>query len=184
MRLANTQLELEENQERLKIVLPIKRNWLGLAAYSLLVVVWLVILILFLIYLFRPPFPSVASTTYRLVWRGLIVIWLFIWGRYIGRFVLRWWQFYLARREILFINKDVLIIRRPVSLFGLTDAYDMRYVSPFYLHERYHCPAFQYGNTRHILFGVGLPLTESQLLLSYFNRRYFPLSQTDTEEET
>lgn len=182
MRLANTQLELEENQQRLKIVLPVKRNWLGVVAYTLLVIVWLVILVLFLVYLIRPPFPTVASTTYRFVWRLLIIIWLLIWGRTIGRFVLRWWQFYLAQREILFINQDVLIIRRPVSIFGLTDAYDMRYVSPFYQHEQHRCPAFRYGNTQRILFGLGLPPAESDSLLHYLNRRYFPSLQSEEQE--
>jgi hypothetical protein len=176
MRLANTNLQIEENDERLKIVLPLKRQWPGLLAYSLLSLIWLGMLALFVVYLFNPPLGDFVSIAYRVGWRLLILVWLVVWGRYLGRYVLRGWQFYAASREILFINRQLLIIRRPVSLFGLTDAYDMQYVSPFYRHERSGNLAFQYGKTNHILFGLGLSPVEQGVLLSYLNHRFFPQS--------
>lgn len=173
MRLANTSLQIEEDDQRLKIVLPLKRQWPGFVAYSLLLAIWIGFLGLFVTYLFRPPLGDAVSTAYRIGWRLLILVWLIIWGRYLGRYILRGWQFYAANREILFINQQLLIIRRPVSIFGLTDAYDMQYVSPFYRHERSLSLAFQYGKTNHILFSLGLSASDQAVLLSYLNQRFF-----------
>lgn len=183
MRLANTNLQIEENDERLKIVLPLKRQWPGLIAYSFLLLIWLGLLLLFVVYLFRPPLGDAVSTAYRIGWRLLILIWLVVWGRYLGYYVLRGWQFYAASREILFINRQLLIIRRPVSIFGLTDAYDMQYVSPFYQHERSRNLAFQYGKTNHILLGLGLSTSEQGVLLSYLNQRFFAQARLAESEE-
>ncbi len=177
-----TQLQWDENAERLKIVLPLKRQWPALLAYTALVGVWVVGLGLFVSYLFNPPLPDTVSTAYRVGWRGLILVWLIVWGWVIGRFVLRWWQFYLAGREILFIHPSVLVIRRPVSLFGNTDAYDMRYISPFYRHERYPALAFQYGKTQHVLFALGVAVEEQTVLLNYLNHRFFPQADDSDEE--
>ena len=82
------------------------------------------------------------------------------------------------RFEILFIDKERLIIRRPVSILGITDAYDWSYLSPFFHSPEHECPGFDYGNQR-VYFGQGLGKQSSQQLVQSLNERYFDFADED-----
>lgn len=186
MHLGNTRITLEENEERLKVVMPLERHQLAALIYTVLFIVWLGALILFIYWLFNPPQARGISDLppiFRLIWIVGVLIWLYVWVRTLGRSILRWWQYHLATRELLFIDKNTYIVRRPVSIFGITDAYDRRYVAPFYHSETHNALAFQYGETRHILFGQTLRPAEQSTLLDFLNQRYFPHFDDDEDDE-
>lgn len=185
MHLPDTRIEILRNDDRTKIVLPVKRNWAALAVYSVLVVVWVAMLAIFVYSVFVPPTPlrdPAISTGYRIGWRLLLIVWLVFWVRLIGRHLFHWWQFHLADREILFIENNVFIMRRPVSIFGVTTAYAMQHMRPFYINDRYRCLAFQYGGVQHHLLGTGLTEAEGDILRHYLNDRFFPNWDADDEE--
>jgi hypothetical protein len=163
-------IQLEENQERLKISWPLQRPYLLFALFSLALVVWLVMLTGMSIYLVRDIMP--AGERFTFVFSVMLIIWLLVW-LWFGRVLTHRWQYVAANREIMFINQTQLILRRPVSIFGITDAYDMQHVSPFYLSEKYNCPVFDYG-FQHIYFGQALPQEEARTLIAMLNGRFFP----------
>jgi hypothetical protein len=115
---------------------------------------------------------STLSTQFVIVWMVVLLIWAYVWYR-LGRHVWRWWQFYAATREVLFVDPQVLIVRRPLSLLGVTDAYDMEHVSPFYYNDNYRAIAFDYGSRRG-LFGDGLAHDAARTLIDFLNRRFHP----------
>jgi hypothetical protein len=160
----------EQMEERLKIVLPEPRNWLVVGLFSLLLVVWLVGLVWMLIFTFRDVMG--AGERFTFAFSVMMLIWLYIWYR-LGRVVWDRWQYYVANREILFINDEELIVRRPVSILGLTDVYGMDHVSPFYYSDKHHCPAFDYGY-QHVYFGHKLTEGEASALVGFLNGRFFP----------
>ncbi len=163
-------IQFEESDERLKIVWPIPRNWFLFGLFSLALIVWLVMLVGMAIYLARDVMGAGERCTF--VFSAMLLIWLFIWFRF-GHILWTRWQFYAADREILFIDEERLIIRRPVSILGITDAYDRQHISPFYFHEKHHCPVFDYGY-QHVYFGEGLVPDEARTLLTLLNGRFFP----------
>lgn len=186
--LQDTRIMVEKSDVRRKITLPLDRNWLAIIAYTALVLVWLVMAVIFLTSLFRPPALFNAesiSSGYRIGWRALIIVWLLFWGRYVGRYLLRWWQHYLAGREILFFEHDdkIFILRRPVSVFGITNAFDMRHMRPFYFSEQHNAVAFQYGGVQHYLLGMGLTNSEAEKLINFVNERYFPNYEDEDDED-
>ena len=186
MKLGNTCIQFEENEERLKIEYPIKKNTLARIIYTVLAIVWFGGFVLFLYSLFNPPTPRGINELPRslgITWVIGVVLWLYVWWRYIGRMIMRWWQFYLANREILFISDKTLIVRRPVSIFGLTDAFDRQYTSPFRMNEEHDMLDFQYGNVQRILFGQTLELFEREALLRFLNNRFFPHMEDDEDDE-
>ncbi len=154
----------EEKPEWLKVVLPVRRKSLLFALLSLLMMFWLAALVAMILVMFRERFDFLLNL--------MLVIWLFFWYL-LGRTLWRYWQFYAANREILFINPEQLIVRRPVSILGITDSYDMSHVSPFYLSDKHDCPAFDYA-FQHVYFGQGLVEEEMRQLISALNSRYFP----------
>lgn len=185
MQLGNTSVRFEENEERLKVEFPLRRNWPALVIYTILALLWGVGLVLFIYFLFVPPAPRGVNElpfALRLTWIIGVLLWLYVWSRYLGRLILRWWQYYLADRELLFVSKDRVIVRRPVSIFGITDAYAREHVAPFYYNDKYDCLAFQYGNVRHILFAQTLPAADRTSLLRFLNGRFFP-NQSDDDDE-
>lgn len=185
MKLGNTAITFEEDSERLKVVIPLQRHVAAAAIYTVLAAAWLVGLIFFLYLLFFPPSPrgiDALPGLLRAVWILGVLLWLFVWVRYLGRMILRWWQFHLATREVLLVNKDAVIVRRPVSVFGLTDAYDRRYMTPFYYNDTHNCLAFQYGKVRHILVGLTVARPDNLSLLAFLNRRLFP-NMVDEDDE-
>ncbi len=163
-------LIFEEKDERLKVTIPLQRNWLLFGLFTVSVVVWLVMAVIVLVYIFRDVLPN--RERYTFVLTVMLVVWLVLWY-YIGKAVWKQWQYYAANREILFIDKKMLIVRRPISILGITDAYDMQHVNPFYFDEKHNCLAFTYGSQR-IYFGQTLVEISSRSLIRYLNDRFFP----------
>lgn len=161
----------EDKSGRLKVVMPAERNWPFFGLYSLLLLVWLGVTVWMLGLLFETSLSGL-SMTFQVVWIIIMLVWAYVWYR-LGRSVWHWWQFYAATREILFIDEEILIVRRPLSILGVTDAYDMEHVSPFYYSEKHGAVAFDYGS-RGGLYGRGLGRSDAEDLLSALNRRYFP----------
>ena len=121
MRIGNTQIEFEETDERLKIEIPLNRNMPALIIYTFLAAFWLGGLLLFLFILLRPSgggFVAGFPRSIQIMWIIGVILWMYLWVRKIGRTILRWWQFNLAKRELLFFSKNRLIVRRPVSILA------------------------------------------------------------------
>jgi hypothetical protein len=162
-------VRFEQMPDKLKIVLPVKRNWPFLVIYTLLVLMWLGMMVYGVIFLAR---IILSGASYRFVFAVMIVILLFILFRF-GRFLFRQWADYLSNREILFINSEELIVRKPVSIWGNTAVYDMQHVSPFYISDKHSALAFDYG-AHHVFIGQGLALEAQGSLRRFLNRIYFP----------
>lgn len=166
-------VEFDTVDERLKVMMPLRRKGPYLFVYSVLLLAWVGATIWMLVLLFSTTLADLA-TQFLVVWAIILLIWAYIWYR-LGRSVWRWWQYYAAQREVLFIDKEILIIRRPLSLLGVTDAYDMEHVSPFYYQDEHEAIAFNYGS-RGGLFGEGIPRAQAQQLIAYLNDRFYPES--------
>lgn len=171
------QVEFEENDEQLKAVLPIRRNWAWMILFTVLLILWIAGLIWGITFTVRDV--AFSGERYAFVFTIMLLVWLYLWYR-LGKTIWQQWQYYVASREILFIKQKMLIIRRPVSLLGITDAYDFDYVSPFFYSVEHQCPGFDYGNQR-IYFGQGLTEQGSQQLVGFLNDRYF--NTVDDEED-
>jgi hypothetical protein len=161
----------EENPERLKIVLPVHRNWLLVSLFTICLIAWVATLFIVVQFLIR----DVLSVGGRFAF--LMSIMLLVWGviyYYLGRMLWQRWQYVTANREIIFIYKDdQVIVRRPLSLLGITTAYDFEHVSPFYYDDKRQSLAFKYGQ-RLAHFGHSLSTAEAQQILDYVNYRFFP----------
>lgn len=166
-------VEFDTVDERLKVIMPLRRKMPFLLVYSILLLAWTVATVWMLVLLFTTSL-SELTTQFVVVWAIILLIWAYVWYR-LGRSVWRWWQYYAAQREVLFIDKEILIIRRPLSLLGVTDAYDMQHVSPFYYQEEHKAIAFDYGS-RGGLFGEGVARDQAQQLIRFLNGRFFPQS--------
>jgi len=142
-----SQVHFEQTAERLKIVIPVRRNWPYLLVYSVLVFLWLGMVVWGSIFLGQILF---SGQSYRFLFAAMIVIMLLVLFRF-GRFLGRQWATYLTDREVIFVNQEELIVRRPVSIWGNTDVYDMQ----------------------HVTFGSGLTTEARQALLQFLNRTYF-----------
>jgi hypothetical protein len=160
----------EESAERLKLVIPIRVNWLLFALFSFALAVWAIMIGIVLLYLIRGLSSSIVLTVLLILWLG---VWLWF-----GRFLWARWQYHAANREILFIDTEQVIVRRPVSILGLTTSYHFGHVTPFYFSEPHNCPAFDYA-FYHVYFGRGLPTAAARRLIEELNARYFP----DEEDE-
>jgi hypothetical protein len=163
-------VHFEKTPDRLKAVLPAKRNWWWFALFSILVLIWLVGLVWGIIFTVRDI--AFSGERFALVFTIMLLVWLYIWYR-LGKILWKQWQFYAADREILFVEKERLIVRRPVSILGITDAYDMNHVSPFFYSEEQHAPAFSYGHQR-VYFGHGLDQASARQFVRAVNRVAFP----------
>lgn len=155
----------EESPERMKITIPMKVNWLLFSLHTFGLAVWLVMVGLVVSYLLRGLSNSFVLTVLILMWLGF---WLWF-----GRFLFNRWQYYAANREILFIDKEQLILRRPMSILGITNVYDINYVSPFYYSDKHACLAFDYAYA-HVYFGHSLDETAAKNFAAEINERYFP----------
>jgi hypothetical protein len=173
-----TDVHFEQTPERLKIVLPVKRNVPLLILYSVLSLIWLAVMVVGIVYTFQILF---SEASYRFVFVIMLLVFLFVWYRF-GRYLLRQWAHFAANREIIFINKETLILRRPISIFGNTDAYDMAHVTPFYMGEAPAGATFDYGY-RHYVVGEGLTPAAAAELVRYLNRRFFPGHSDALEDE-
>jgi hypothetical protein len=95
-----------------------------------------------------------------------------------GRFLFNRWQYYAANREILFFDEEQLIVRRPLSILGITNAYDINYVSTFYYSEKHQSLAFDYAYA-HVFLGHSLEKETSLAFINDINERYFPEEEED-----
>ncbi len=171
-------VRFEETPEHLKVVLPVRRNWPATLLFSVMVIVWLVLAVWGIVYGVQVAFSGQSYAFWLTVF---VLIWLYIWYR-LGKLVWGRWQYYATNREILFINKERLIVRRPVSILGLTDAYDMQHVSPFLYSEEHGCPGFEYGHQR-IYFGQGiLDEASARRLVKTLNGRFFHYADDEDDE--
>lgn len=168
-------VHFEETSDRLKVVLPVRRQPLWLLFFSLLMIIWLAGLVWGIIFTVRDV--ALSGERFAIVFTIMMLIWLYIWYR-LGRILWQQWQYFAADREILFFEKDRLMIRRPVSVLGTTDAYDMAYVSPFFYDEKENAPGFAYGNRR-TYFGRGLDETSARIFVQAINDRYFDMAGAD-----
>jgi hypothetical protein len=169
-------VHFEQKPERLKIVLPVKRNWPFLIIYTILMLTWLVMMIWGLIFIVQ---VALSRERYGFVFIIMLLIGLLIMWRF-GRFLWRQWANYMSDREILFINPEVLIVRRPVSIWGNTDAYDMKHVRPFYESANPPALAFDYGS-HHVYTGEALTAEAREALRQFLNVQYFPDHDEDEE---
>lgn len=173
-----TDVHFEQTPERLKIVLPVKRHTPLLVFYSVMVLIWLGMMVAGIVYTIQ---ILLSGESYRFLFAIMIVVLLLILYRF-GRYLLRQWSHFAANREILFINKETLILRRPISIFGNTDAFDMSHVTPFYMSEKPASPAFDYGN-HHFYVGEALSAQSGSELIRFLNRRFFPGHAADRDED-
>ena len=157
-------MTVEDGIERLKIVIPLRINWPLFLLFSIALLVWLAMLLVVLIYIVRGMSTNFVLTI-------LLILWLIIWFLF-GRFLFARWQYYAANREILFVDEEQLILRRPVSILGLTTSYDMSHITPFYFSDKHNCPAFDYAYL-HVYFGRSLDREISLKLIEDLNQRYF-----------
>lgn len=155
-------IEFEERPEWLKVVLPVRRNWPLFILFTICLIIWIVMLSGVIAAMLRESFGFLLNV--------MLLIWLAIW-LWFGRVLWRRWQFYAAVRELLFINEQQLVVRRPVSILGTTDVYDMNHVSPFYFSDKHLCPAFDYAY-QHVYFGQDLTSERAQQLLELLNDRF------------
>ncbi len=169
------QVQFEETPDRLKVTLPVRRYWAWFLLFTLLLILWIGGLIWGIIFTIKDI--AFSGERYAFAFTIMLLVWLYIWYR-LGKIVWKQWQYYAAAREILFIEKDQLIIRRPVSIIGITDAYDFAYVSPFFHSEKHGCPGFDYGKQR-IYFAQALDEGSSQELVQVLNKRYFNAGDDD-----
>lgn len=168
--LAERDIVFEESPERLKVTIPVKVSWILFTLHTVGLAVWLVMVWLVFRYLFLGLSNSFVLTV-------LILIWLAFW-LWFGRFLFNRWQYYAANREILFIDEEQLIVRRPMSILGITNVYDINYVSPFYYSDKHHCLAFDYAYA-HVYFGHSLDESASKAFVADMNARYFPDEDED-----
>ena len=162
-------VRFEQSPQRLKIILPVRRNWALFAIYSILEVTWFVLLIGGLIFLAQVAF---SGEPWAIVFSVMLLALLLVLFRF-GRFLSRQWATYAANREILFVNREELILRRPISIWGNTDTYGMEHISSFYLSDKPRALAFDYGY-RHIYFGEGLRPEAQAGLCQFLNSTYCP----------
>lgn len=165
------EIVFHENDNSLKVTLPLGVNWLAFSLHSFAVLVWLGMLSAVLSYLFRGLSSSIVLTVILLLW---LLVWLWF-----GRFLWTRWQYHAANREVLFVETEQFIIRRPVSILGLTWVYDMSHIEGLYYSEQHHCPAFDYAY-QHVYFGRTLDEEPARHLVKELNRRFFP--SVDVEE--
>lgn len=169
-------IQFEENKERLKIVLPVKKQWIYLVLYSIMLLLWVGMFIYGLIFTWQIAF---SGERFAFVFTVMLVGLLYILFR-LGKVVWGQWQYYAAYREILFIHQEMLIVRRPVSIVGITTAYDRAHVTPFYYSDKHSCPAFDYGH-QHVYFGHDLLADPAKRLIGYLNARYYPHRDEDDD---
>ena len=168
-----TPIAFEETPERTKIIVPLKRQWGYWLVYSLLLLSWLTGTLLALrefIGLMRGGgfgFAGLLLLAYITILFILLAGWVWL-----GRQIWRRWQYHTANREILFFYEDKLVVRRPLSLLGVTEAYDRRFVSPFRFDAKINSPVFDYGSYR-IPVGPTLPQDEAEAFVAQVNKRFF-----------
>lgn len=173
-------VHFERSPERLKIVLPVKRNMLLIALFTFMLIIWIIGLIWAIQFTIQDA--ALSGERFAVLFTIMMLVWLYIWVR-LGKLLWKYWQYNVSNREILFINKEELIIRRPVSILGITTTYDMEHVTPFHFGKKHQAPTFTYG-PRPIPFGQALTDQSARRLIITLNDAYFPdLDEEDWDEE-
>ncbi len=173
----------EENDERVKITIPLERQTAYWALYTTMLVVWIggsiwgLSVVIGYIRSGDFGFEGVFLYVYFAI---LLTVAIFWW--YLGQKVWKQWQYFSSNREILFFYPDRLIVRRPLSLLGVTDGYARQYVSRFSMDDKLECPAFDYGNYR-IPVGMTLPKEEGEALVSEINSRFYANIPEEAEDD-
>ncbi|MFO7663205.1 MAG: hypothetical protein R6X18_11520 [Chloroflexota bacterium] len=162
-------VHFEQTPNRLKIVLPLRRNWPFLIIYTILAVMWLVMMIGGVWFTIQ---IGLSGERYVFVFVLMLLTFLFILFRF-RKHLFRQWAIYLAGREILFINTEELIIRRPVSIWGNTDVYGMEHIQSIQESDEPQALFFKYGY-RSIYFGEALSDNARTGLGGFLNTVYFP----------
>ncbi|MFN2190107.1 MAG: hypothetical protein ACK2T3_15180 [Candidatus Promineifilaceae bacterium] len=162
---AKYSIEFDSSINRMKITISSSRKWRYLSLFSALLIAWIIMFVAIMVYLLGAFSPSILITLLLLFW---LVIWLFF-----GRYLWRRWLFFAASRELLFIDDEQLVYRRPVSLLGHTAAYDLAHVTPFYFSDVHNCLAFDYAYL-HVYFGYDLPRESAEALIAEVNQQWFP----------
>jgi len=170
-------ISFEENDERLKVTLPVSKNWILLIIYSILTLTGLVLFVGGIIYGFQIAFSGERFA----FWFALFIFSFVLMLYSLLKYVFQQWQYYVTNREIIFVNAEEMIIRRPVSILGITTTYDRSYVKPIAYSDKYKALAFYYGS-QPILFANGLPSSQTSPLADYLNDRYFPDYDDDDED--
>lgn len=177
-------ITVEENASRVKITIPLRRLWPYWLTYTLLLLIWI----------FGTIWGIQTLISYIIVGNygfegGFLIAWIIIlviiagFWVYMGNTVWKRWQYYTSNREILFFYTDKLIVRRPLSLLGVTEAYDRQYVSYFRFDEKVSGVVFDYGTFR-IPVGATLVPEESMALIGLINQRFFPdIFEEDDDDE-
>jgi hypothetical protein len=120
-----------------------------------------------------------SGERFALAFVFLLFIFLFVLYR-LGKMIWRQWQYYVAAREILFLYEDHMVVRRPVSLFGITTGYSRAHIRPFDYDEAQHGPALEYGSV-YVLIAQTVSRPESEALIRFLNGRYFPDYEDDDD---
>lgn len=156
-------------EDRLKIILPVKRKWHLFLLYTIMLIACIILFVGGIGFTIQNGF-----TGERYAWAFIFLAILFMFALYrLSKSVWKQWQFYASSREILFIDEKMLIIRRPLSILGITDAYDWAQVRPFTYSQKYSTPMFDYGQ-RNIFFGQDLTHEQADKLIWALNDYYFP----------
>lgn len=169
-------VEFEENAERLKVTLPVKRSWVFLGLYTVLLLTAVAMLLGGLVYMIQ---IARSGERFAFVFVVMLLFLLLIMYRF-TRFLWNQWQYYVTNREILFINPEEMIIRRPVSLWGITNVYDMAHVRALAYDVNREGLSFDYGS-QPVIWAHGLPQTILEPLASYINGRFFPYADDEDE---
>lgn len=164
-----SEIQIDAHEDKTKIILPVRRNRLLVGLFSIALIIWLVTLVIIALSMFDEGRTAVLNC--------MVLVWLVLWG-FIGKSLSQQWQRSISPREVLFLAADRLILRRPVSIFGSTDAYDRAHLTPFKYDNDRHAISFDYANHR-IAFGHTLPVADAQQTVQQLNTLYFP----DWEEE-
>ena len=159
-----SEIQIDANEDKTKIILPVRRNWLLVGLFSIALIIWVVGLVVIVLSMFDEGRTAVLNC--------MVVGWLILWG-FMGKSLWKQWQHYISPREVLFLAADRLILRRPVSIFGSTDAYDRTHLTPFVYDADRHAISFDYANHR-ITFGHTLPAADAQETVQQLNTLYFP----------
>ena len=164
-----------EQEDRIKITLPIKRKSGLLILFSMALIVWIGMLVVVLTYL-------IGGLSSSLILTAILIVWVLVW-LWFGRFLWNRWQYFAATREILFVDQEQIILRRPVSILGQTTVFDRQHVGEFYISNRHACPAFDYAYL-HVYFGQSLPQKEAEHLVNELNTMLYGEQPGDEDSNT
>ncbi len=166
-------VQIEDVDDEVKITLPVRRHGWLVGLFSITLLIWLAGLIVIGLSMFDEGRTAVLNC--------MVLIWLAFWGL-IGKALWKQWQRYVSPREILYLTDATFILRRPVSIFGSTDAYDHNLMEPFIYDNARRAITFTYGS--HLIpFAHTLPSNDAEQLVQKLNALYFPDWDMESDDE-